>query len=480
MASNPGDKIDSLTPASSVASSPEVAAQNRQPKSEAPTTPPRLGIELSELFTENVVATIWRVAVRELAKQNPPTHYPEYITTSGPEATYYTLREAAFWTCGFFPGSMYALLERSMKYPQSLPLPSVFRPTFQAQLIKLCRDWVIPIRAMATRTDTHDMSFIIQPALRMDWELTGNTESLKNVITAAESLASRYDERVGAIRSWDQAVNKRYSFTDMEEDFLVIIDSMCNLDLLYYAGHQTGNQKLIDIATQHAHTVLKTIVRKDWSTYHLLNFSARTGAIKNQLTNQGYRDWSTWSRGQAWAILGFTQTYSWTRDPVFLDAAIQVSKYFIGRLETSEVESQRYVPLWDFDAPLETKPPRDSSAGMIAVNGFLLLHQILVSEHRSEEAKGFLDVAVRIIGETVELALSRDRAEFEVPGDVEGKGKEPVVRDGERGRHWDGILMHATANNNEDAIKRYWDHGLVYADYYFLEAGNKLLRMGLV
>jgi hypothetical protein len=81
---------------------------------------------------------------------------------------------------------------------------------------------------MDTRTDTHDMSFIIQPALRMDWELTGNHESLKNVVTAAESLASRYDERVGAIRSWDQAVNNRYSFTDTEKDFLVIIDSMCS------------------------------------------------------------------------------------------------------------------------------------------------------------------------------------------------------------------------------------------------------------
>jgi hypothetical protein len=72
------------------------------------------------------------------------------------------------------------------------------------------------------------MGFIIQPALRMDWELTGNPESLKNVITAAESLASRFDARVGAIRSWDQAVNYRYSYTDMESDFLVIIDSMCS------------------------------------------------------------------------------------------------------------------------------------------------------------------------------------------------------------------------------------------------------------
>jgi hypothetical protein len=80
MASNQEEKLDSLTPASSVTSSPEVAAQKRQAKSEASTTPPRLGIELSELFNENVVAKIGRVAVRELAKQvlspQQPQHNP--------------------------------------------------------------------------------------------------------------------------------------------------------------------------------------------------------------------------------------------------------------------------------------------------------------------------------------------------------------------------------------------------------------------
>lgn len=73
------------------------------------------------------------------------------------------------------------------------------------------------------------MGFIIQPSLRLDWELTGNVESLNSIITAAQSLASRYNDSVKAIRSWDKAVNKRYSFTDMEDNFLVIIDSMCSM-----------------------------------------------------------------------------------------------------------------------------------------------------------------------------------------------------------------------------------------------------------
>ena len=72
------------------------------------------------------------------------------------------------------------------------------------------------------------MGFIVQPALRKDWELNGNIESLHSIITAAHSLASRYKEGVKAIRSWNQAVNKRYSIVDQNNNFLVIIDSMCS------------------------------------------------------------------------------------------------------------------------------------------------------------------------------------------------------------------------------------------------------------
>ena len=78
---------------------------------------------------------------------------------------------------------------------------------------------------------------------------------------------------------------------------------------------------------------------------------------------------------------------------------------------------------------------------------------------------------MRIVNDTLELALSSDKASFSVG--PEGK---IAVDEGS----WDAILTHATANNNEYALMRYSDHGLVYADYYFLEFGNKLKRMGLV
>lgn len=239
---------------------------------------------------------------------------------------------------------------------------------------------------------------------------------------------------------------------------------LIDLDLLFYAGHHTSNQKLIDIATSHAHFVLRLIVREDNSTFHLVNIDPRTGAVKAQRTHQGYSDSSAWTRGQAWAILGFTQTYIWTKDRTFLEAASNLSRYFLDRMSKS-THSHPFVPVWDFDAPVESPPLRDTSAGMIAANGLVLLHQILNNN------SPYLDAALQIAKETIDLSLSSHSATFLVGDDGE-VGVAPGT--------WDGILMNATANNNENAVVRYSDHGLIYADYYFLEFGNKLMRMGLV
>lgn len=82
---------------------------------------------------------------------------------------------------------------------------------------------------MAKRTNTHDLGFIVQPALRQDWELTGNYDSRASVMTAAGNLASRYDDRMKAVRSWDKSVSTRYNITDKDSNFLVIVDSMCSM-----------------------------------------------------------------------------------------------------------------------------------------------------------------------------------------------------------------------------------------------------------
>lgn len=114
-----------------------------------------------------------------------------------------------------------------MRFPKSLPLPNGQPVAFHHQLLQLCRTWLEPLHQNVNRTNTHDLGFMTH-ALRMDWELTGNTRSLEGYVTAAQSLATRYDERLGAIRSWDRAVSKRYDIADKETNFVIIIDSMCS------------------------------------------------------------------------------------------------------------------------------------------------------------------------------------------------------------------------------------------------------------
>lgn len=117
---------------------------------------------------------------------------------------------------------------------------------------------------------------------------------------------------------------------------------------------------------------------------------------------------------------------------------------------------------------------------MIAANGMLLLHQILHGEGRGEGDR-FLEAAVRIMMETVELSLDRKKERLRFGAGEMVEGNEEREEEGERSKGvFDAVLRNATANANQDALRRHSDHGLVYADYYFIEFGNKLLRMGLI
>jgi unsaturated chondroitin disaccharide hydrolase len=129
------------------------------------------------------------------------------------------------------------------------------------------------------------------------------------------------------------------------------------------------------------------------------------------MTAQGYGAETTWSRGQAWSIYGFTQTYSYTRDDsnvasMFLDAACRNANYFISHLPNNYTADKYnhvagdFVPPTDFDAALgepagpwndadhnlvfgDPRPgtfayvQRDSSAAAIAASGLLELSTLV-------------------------------------------------------------------------------------------------------
>lgn len=229
-----------------------------------------------------------------------------------------------------------------------------------------------------------------------------------------------------------------------------------DLNLLYYASQLTNDPKLADIATTHAARTMSAHIREDNSTCHVVDFDQVSGKFRSQMTNQGYSDSSCWSRGQAWGIAGFAQTYGWTKDPRFLKTSRNLADYFLAHLPEDS------VPHWDFNAP--NTNIRDTSAALIAAYGMLLLHSAL-----KDTTLEYLDAALRIVSGVVTISLASE-ANFVRTSN----GDQKVDLGGP-----ETIVLNATINNYEFAPRRWADHGLVYADYYFILIGNTLLEMGL-
>lgn len=262
-----------------------------------------------------------------------------------------------------------------------------------------------------------------------------------------------------------------------------------NLDLLFFAAQELNDDGMREAAIQHARKTAQTHVRADSSTTHLIVFDPNTGAIKDRLTNQGFSHTSCWARGQAWAIAGFAETYQWTQMDEFLETASACADYFLRRLPPSGVAP------WDFDAYAQNNTsaganvngnggaahePPDTSATMIAAYGMLLIHKAVVARGQPSPYLGAAltmahAVASRHLNESARYEARQQPVAETVEHGVISIGQEVQAVAG-RG---DTILNGATINNYEHAPRRWVDHGLVYADYYFLLFGNELLKMDL-
>lgn len=247
-----------------------------------------------------------------------------------------------------------------------------------------------------------------------------------------------------------------------------------NLDLLFWAAIELRDPKLRDIAVNHARMTQRHHIRPDSSTFHVVNFDQATGNVKAKMTNQGYSDDSCWSRGQSWAITGFAQTYSWTRDKAFLTTARECADYFLAHLPSNG------VPYWDFSAPVTQDTPTDTSAAVIACYGMLLLHEALTAlGEQSPYLKGAMHILMSICATQMSPPVHFTTSNISVPSVEHGVSSESGPLEVDTGSGAETILAGATINNYEFAPRRWANHGLVYADYYFLLIGNKLLDMGM-
>jgi len=260
-----------------------------------------------------------------------------------------TVRVAPYrdWTTGFFPGSLWYAYE--LTNDNNLAL--------QAKRFTLALDSVRYIK------DTHDVGFMLYCSYGNAYRITGDKMYLPALKDGASNLASRFNPKVGAIRSWDF-----YWW-----NFPVIIDNMMNLEYLYWAAKEFQQDAYKDVANAHALTTLKNHFRKDYSSYHVVDYSPTSGKVLAKRTHQGITDESSWARGQGWAVYGYAMCYANTKNPKFLQHAEHIAKFIMNHPRMPKDK----VPVWDFDVhnamDVEEKAPRDASAAAVIASALLEL-----------------------------------------------------------------------------------------------------------
>ena len=329
------------------------------------------------------------------------------------------------WTIGFFPGTLWYMYDFK-------------KDDYWKQQAERFTN---AIENAKFNTAHHDVGFVIQSSFGHGYRLTRNERFKDVIIQAARSLSTRFDSRVGCILSWD--ADKGWQ-GERGWQYPVIIDNMMNLELLFYASRVTGDPRLFDLSVTHSYTTLKNHFREDFSTYHVVDYDSVTGEVRHKVTSQGLSDNSTWSRGQAWGIYGFTMTYRETKNPDFLNAAVRAADMYLSNLP------EDLIPYWDFNVGQEGFVPRprshasqfqekirDASAAAIVTSALFELSE-LANEPR------YYDYAVRMLRT---LASPAYRAELGTNGNF-------ILK------HCVGSIPHRSEI----------DVPLVYADYYFLEA----------
>jgi len=260
------------------------------------------------------------------------------------------------WTTGFWPGEIWLAYERTHD--------ACFRDSGRI----LVESFMNRIQNRI-EVDHHDMGFLYTPSCVAAWKLDRNATARDAAILAARQLCSRFQEKGSFIQAWGEMGKK--------ENYRYIIDCLLNLPLLYWASNETGEKRFAEIADAHTRTCLANSIRADGSTWHTFFMNPKTGKGDRGETCQGYKNDSSWARGQAWAIYGLALSYRHTRDIKCIGIFNTVAEYYISRLPSD------LVPYWDLIFQNGSDEPRDSSSAAIASCGFLEMSKYLPEQEAS-------------------------------------------------------------------------------------------------
>jgi unsaturated chondroitin disaccharide hydrolase len=323
-----------------------------------------------------------------------------------------TTSDSRWWTSGFFPGTLWYLYESSK----------------DEKVLAYAKQYTARIEREKYTTNNHDVGFMLNCSFGNGLRLTGDTTYKEVLLTGAKSLSTRFNPKVGLIRSWD--------FNQDIWQYPVIIDNMMNLELLLEATKLSGEESFKDIAISHADKTMENHYRPDFSCYHVVSYDTITGLPHKKQTHQGYSDESSWSRGQAWGLYGYTFMYRETKDQKYLTFASNIVNYLINHPRMPK----DFIPYWDFDAPEIPNEPRDASAAALMASALIELSQY-VDTNLSEKYIGVAETQIRTLTSPEYTA--------------------------NLGANGDFILKHSTGSKPHNSEV---DVPLTYTDYYYLEA----------
>lgn len=330
-----------------------------------------------------------------------------------------------WWCSGFYPGTLLYLYEG----------------IGDQRLLDEAEKKLVYLAKEKNNKGTHDLGFMLYCSFGNAYRLTQDPSYKEVLLTGAESLASRYSDIHKVIKSWSWGT----------WNYAVIIDNMMNLEFLTEMSKLSGNLEYKNIAINHANTTIQNHFRKDYSSYHVVDYDKNSPKVLAKKTHQGAADESAWSRGQGWALYGYTMMYRETKQKAFLNQARHVAKYILNHPNLPK----DLIPYWDFDMdkiPASSKmyknrALRDVSAASLYASALLELAQYT----KGKESNRYFTAAETIIRN---LSNAPYKANF-----------------GENGGY---ILKHsvgALPGNSEVDVP------LTYADYYYVEALLRYKRL---
>jgi unsaturated chondroitin disaccharide hydrolase len=374
---------------------------------------------------QNALGVAEEESDRTIGEIGTTGNYPQY---TNPDGTWSWVAGSQ-WTAGFLPGTLWEIFQ------------ATGNPYFMTQAEK----FTSPLQG--DDKNLTDVGFQVYDSF-YPWlqQNPSNSSSIATtLLTAAASKATQFNPIIGgygAFEAWRPSTSGNPA-----ANFNVLMDLIMDSNLLFWAAQNattsTLRQTYYNEAVDNAEVEQKYLVRADGGSAQFAYFNSANGAFVDNETYEGYSNSSTWSRGEAWGIYGFTLCAKETGQADFLATAKEMANYFIAQIATTG-----YVPYWDFNAPVGPTDYRDTSAATVAASGLLSLSKLIVTSDPVDSAK-YRSAASNILAALMTSTYMNSAATSA-----------------------NGLLLQGTLNEPANVGD---DSSIIFGDYYFLEAMNNYI-----